>query len=95
VANRIRVIDEKVQPVIIALTQINVEAAAREAGVPASTLRYDLQKVEQRLPEILVNQKSGPKPQNKPAEATEIGSPSAEGPTVCSECVGKVTKNGT
>ena len=94
-ANRIRTIEEKVQPVEIALKQINVEAAAREAGVPASTLRYDLHKVEQTLPEILVNRKPGPKPQNKPAEAREVASPREEGPTACPECGGKVTKNGT
>jgi transposase-like protein len=40
--NRIRQLDEKVQSVMEALEQINVEAAARKAGVPASTLRYDL-----------------------------------------------------
>ena len=34
-ANRIRQVDEKVQSVKRALEQINVEAAAREAGVPA------------------------------------------------------------
>ncbi len=33
-ANRIRQLDEKVQPVRTALKQINVEKAAREAGVP-------------------------------------------------------------
>jgi len=42
-ANRKRPIEEKVQSVQVALEQINVEAAAREAGVPPSTLRYDLQ----------------------------------------------------
>jgi hypothetical protein len=95
VANRIRTVEEKVQPVNIALKQINVEAAAREAGVPASTLRYDLHKVAQTLPEILVNRKPGPKPQNKPAEAREVTCPPEEGPMVCPECGGKVTKNGT
>lgn len=62
-ANIIRQVDEKVKPVRTALKQINVEQAAREAGVPASTLRYDLQKLEEALPQVLVNQKPGPKPQ--------------------------------
>ena len=61
-ANRIRQIDEKVQPVLIALAQINVEAAARKAGVPPRTLDYDLKKVEAALPDILLNRTPGPKP---------------------------------
>jgi DNA-directed RNA polymerase specialized sigma24 family protein len=61
-ANRKRTIDEKVKPVQIALEQINVEEAAREAGVPASTLRYDLNKVKQSLADVLKNQAPGPKP---------------------------------
>jgi hypothetical protein len=61
-ANRIRQIDEKVQPVQIALAQINVEAAARKAGVPPRTLGYDLKKVEAALPDILANRTPGPKP---------------------------------
>jgi len=93
-ANRIRPIDEKVKSVSIALSQINVEAAAREAGVPPSTLRYDLNKVNQALPDVLVNRRPGPKPRNKPAEATEAVVPN-DGPTVCPKCAGKVTKNGT
>jgi len=50
--------------------------------------------VRQALPEVLINQSPGPKPQNKPNEATVALSP-AEGPTVCPLCGGKVTKNGT
>jgi hypothetical protein len=94
VANRIRPIDEKVKSVSITLSQINVEAAAREAGVPPSTLRYDLNKVKQALPAVLVNRTPGPKPRNKPAKATEAVVPD-EGPTVCPKCEGKVAKNGT
>jgi hypothetical protein len=78
----------------IALSQINVEAAAREGGIPPSTLRYDLNKVKQALPDVLVNRTPGPKPRNKPAEATEAVAPD-EGPTVCPKCEGEVTKNGT
>jgi transposase-like protein len=48
-ANRIRPLDEKVQSVRAALGQINIEKAARQAGIPASTLHYDLQKVEAAL----------------------------------------------
>jgi hypothetical protein len=94
VANRIRPIDEKVKSVGIALSQINVEAAAREADMPPSTLRYDLNKVNQALPDVLVNRTPGPKPRNKPAETTEAVVPD-EGPTICPKCAGKVTKNGT
>ncbi len=59
-ANRVRTIDEKVQAMEVALKGVNVERAAREAGVPASTLRYDLNKVCARLAELLSNQKPGP-----------------------------------
>jgi hypothetical protein len=93
-ANRIRQVDEKVQSVKKALEQINIEAAAREAGVPASTLRYDLKKVEQALPEAVANRTPGPKPKNKATEATEQRSEREES-KVCPKCEGKVTKNGT
>ena len=63
-ANRKRTLDEKVRAVQIALAQINVEKAAREAGVPASTLRYDLGKVKQFLAHALQNQAPGPKPRS-------------------------------
>lgn len=77
----------------ISLNTINIEEAAREASVPPSTLRYDLVKVIQTLPEVLVNQTPGPKPQSEPAETT-TGSPAKE-PTECRQCGGKVSKNGT
>jgi len=38
-----------------------VAEAARQAEVPASTLRYDLDKLDKALPEVLVNQTPGPK----------------------------------
>jgi len=60
--NRKRTIAEKVRPVQIALEQINIEKAAREAGVPPSTLRYDLAKVKQSLADVLRNRAPGPKP---------------------------------
>ena len=60
--NRKRTIAEKVRPVQIALEQINVEEAAREAGVPPSTLRNDLGKVKQALADVLKNRTPGPKP---------------------------------
>jgi len=63
-ANRKRTIDEKVRSVQIALAQINIEKAAREAGVPASTLRYDLNKVKQFLADALRNQAPGPNPRS-------------------------------
>jgi hypothetical protein len=86
--------EEKVQSVRKALEQINIEAAAREAGVPASTLRYDLKKVEQALPETLANRTPGPKAKGKAREETEPRS-ETEGSKVCPKCGGKVTKNGT
>jgi hypothetical protein len=93
-ANRIRQIDEKVQSVKIAMAQINVEAAAREAGVSPRTLGYDLNKVEETLPEVLANRMTGPKPQGKATKSTreEIG---AEEAVSCPECGSKTVKNGT
>ena len=65
-ANRVRSIDEKVQAMEVALKGVNVERAAREAGVPASTLRYDLNKVRGRLAELLSNAKPGPVQKKSP-----------------------------
>ena len=93
-AGRKREIDEKVESVETALDQINVEKAARDAGVPASTLRYDLEKIEKVLPEVLADRKRGPKPKEKAADSTAKQS-EAEEPIVCSECGSKATKNGT
>ncbi len=93
-ANRIREIDEKVKPMKLALSQINVAAVAREAGVPASTLSYDLGKVEAALPEVLSNRTPGPKPQESTEEVKEASVPEGR-PAACPECDGKVTKNGT
>ncbi|MBA7694475.1 hypothetical protein ES703_103086 [subsurface metagenome] len=45
-ANRKRTNEEKVRAAKIALDEINIEAAARKAGVPASTLRFYLGKVK-------------------------------------------------
>ncbi len=92
-AGRKREIDEKVEPVKTALDQINVEKAARDAGVPASTLRYDLEKLEKSLPEVLADQKRGPKPKEKAADSAAQSE--AEELIVCLECGSKATKNGT
>ncbi|MFZ5910159.1 MAG: hypothetical protein ACOYYU_09115 [Chloroflexota bacterium] len=86
--------DEKVKPVRTALKQINVEQAAREAGVPASTLRYDLRKLEVALPQVLANHRPGPK-LCETASAVSTLTQAAEATTVCSQCGGKVRKNGT
>ncbi len=51
-ADRIRPVEEKVQSILVAFAQINVAAAACEAGVPASTMRYDLNKVKALLPVV-------------------------------------------
>ena len=93
--NRIRPIDEKVKSMNVALDQIKVEVAAREAGIPASTLRYDLNKVKESLPEVLKNRTPGPKPQKRLTEETEETSPPKGMPDACPECEGPVTKNGT
>ena len=90
-ANRIRQVDEKVKSVKVALEQINVKAAAHKAGVASSTLRYDLGKLEMALPQILTNQAPGPKPV---APASVAPTPAKEN-RECSECGGKVSKNGT
>lgn len=62
--------------------------------MPESTLRYDLNKLEQALPAVLVNQIPGPKAQSQsPAEVAKPEHP--EAPDSCPECGGKVRKNGT
>ena len=62
--------------------------------MPPRTLDYDLKKVKRALPEILVNQTPGPKPQGRVVASTAKRS-EAEAPMVCPKCGGKVTKNGT
>jgi hypothetical protein len=86
--------DEKVEPVRIALQQVNVAAAARAAEVSESTLRYDLNKLDRTLPEVLVNRRPGPKP-GKPAADTRVQLGAAEAVSPCLECGGRVRKNGT
>jgi hypothetical protein len=72
-----------------------VAEAARQAEVPESTLRYDLDKLNQALPDVLVNQPPGPKPRlSRPAAALEK-SDEQEKPPTCSGCGGQVKKNGT
>jgi hypothetical protein len=72
-----------------------VAEAARQAEVPASTLRYDLNKLDQALPEVLLNQSPGPKPQSsRPAEGLEK-SEDQEKPLKCAGCGGQAKKNGT
>ena len=60
--------------------------------MPESTLRYDLNKLEQALPVVLVNQTPGPKAESR-EEAEKPSQPAAPAP--CPECGGKVRKNGT
>ncbi len=93
-ANRIRSLDEKVQSVKVALEHINVEKAAHLAGVPASTLRYDLRKVGAALPYVLANQTPGPKPSAPVIPVPALPDPSPA-PQVCPACRGKIWKNGT
>ncbi len=93
-AGRKREIDEKVESVKTALDQINVEKAARDAGVPTSTLRYDLNKLERALPEVLADRKRGPKPEEKESDSA-VEQPNEEEPVVCPQCGDKAAKNGT
>jgi hypothetical protein len=90
-ANRIRQIEEKVEPILVALKQINVEEAAREAKVPASTLRYDLGKMKKRLPDLLLNEKPGPKAKMQESKTPEVPAKREK----CPVCGGKLNKNGT
>jgi hypothetical protein len=87
-------VDEKVESVKLALRQINVAEAARQAGVPESTLRYDLDKLDKALPEVLVNQAPGPKPQQGGAADAREESSQPEKSVTCPECGGQVKKNG-
>ncbi len=90
-ANRKRTNEEKVRAVEAALNEINIEAASRKAGVPASTLHFDLGKVKKALSEILSNKKPGPKAQ-KPKKKLKLR---PEWLRVCPKCGGKLNKNGT
>lgn len=90
--NRIRQSEEKVEPIEIALKQINIAKVARETGAAESTVRRDLKKVKEALPELLSNKKPGPKAEKSQEEATP--EPEAER-KVCPECGGKLNKNGT
>lgn len=58
-------------------------------------MRYDLDKLDKALPEVLVNHPPGPKLRsNRPAEA--LGkSDKQEKPLICPGCGGQVKKNGT
>jgi len=78
----------------VALKQINVAEAAHQAGVPESTLRYDLNKLDQALPEVLANRTPGPKPAH-PAEASPVKPSQGKAPRTCPQCGGKLRKNGT
>ena len=89
--NRIRPIEEKVESVLAALNQINVDEAARKGQVPASTLRRDLNKVKAGLPELLANEKPGPKVKAEKVSEAKI---TEERPS-CPQCGGKLAKNGT
>ena len=69
--------------------------AARQAEVPESTLRYDLDKLDKALPAVLVNQIPGPKLRSsRPAEAL-VKSGKQEKPFTCPGCGGQAKKNGT
>jgi hypothetical protein len=94
IVNRIGQLGEKVEPVRIALKQIDVAKAARQAEVPESTLRYDLNKLEQALPDVLANQLPGPKPAHQ-TEDIPVKPNQVKEPRCCPQCGGKIRKNGT
>ena len=79
---------------MVILGNINIEKEARGVGIAPSTLRYDLNKIKDGLPDVLTNQKPGPKPQNIPHKAVAVAT-QCEEPTLCPLCGGKVRKNGT
>jgi transposase-like protein len=87
-------VDEKVESVRIALKQINVAEAAREAEVPESTLHYDLNKLDKALPEVLANQLAGSKRQQGRATEASAECEPHKKPLACPECGGPVKKNG-
>lgn len=87
-----RSVKSKVESIKVAFKQINVEVAAREAGVPASTLRDNLKKVENALPEILANRKPGPKPRSKKVEKSQTDPVDYEEIESCRSAVGKLSK---
>ncbi len=89
-----RSVKSKVESIKVAFKQINVEVAAREAGVPASTLRDNLKKVENALPEILANRKPGPKPLSNQVEKSQTDPVDYEEIESCRRCGGKIIKNG-
>ena len=63
--------------------------------MPERTLRYDLNKVRDALPETLANRKPGPKPQAGMPTA-QPSAETAERPATCPECRGqRIWKNGT
>jgi len=72
-----------------------VAEAARQAKVPESTLRYDLDKLDKALPAVLVNQPPGPKPRSNHPAAVLVESDNQEKPLTCPECGGQGKKNGT
>jgi len=88
-------VEEKVESVRIAFQQINIAEAARQADIPESSLRYDLNKVERALPTVLANQKPGPQPHQPPTTALSVEPERATQPGACPVCGGQVRKNGT
>jgi DNA-directed RNA polymerase subunit RPC12/RpoP len=99
---------EKVKAVLTAIEQINVAQAARESGMNEDTLRYNLWKVVEALPEVLVNRKSGPKSKAMVKQGAARPdyqrcphrqgkrTPSEERPQQCPHCGSEtIWKNGT
>lgn len=95
-SNRIIPIEIKVQAMEESLRLVNVEAVAARHGVSPDSMYYWLnKKLKPKLPEILANEKPGPKPQTNPAQE-EPDLPPEYRPTGCDRCGGtRIWKNGT
>jgi hypothetical protein len=88
-------VEEKVHAVKTALNQINVASASREAGVLESTLRYDLNKLEQTLPDVLADKPLGPKTDSRQIDRACNSGKQAKAPCACLQCGEKAWNNGT
>jgi transposase-like protein len=90
--NRIRSESEKVQKMTMILQTINIEAAARCACIPPSTVRYDLDKIIDALPITLANKQRGPARKSEPS-ASAPTNPQNDRP-ICPTCGQSAVKNG-
>jgi transposase-like protein len=86
-------VEEKVHAVKTALNQINVASASREAGVLESTLRYDLNKLEQTLPDVLADKPLGPKTDSRQIDRACNSGKQAKAPCACLELLNQIIRS--